>query len=169
MMRLILLVVLLLAACAPASTASEPPVSAADEPFYAPDFTLNTINGGELTLSDMRGRWVILNFWATWCVPCVEEMPTLQAIASERRDLALFGINMRETEEEVRDFLQMHRLNFPILINPDDDTLGNYQVIGLPQTVVIAPDGQLVWRQFGPLALETFRGTLDDLIAQFPA
>lgn len=136
-------------------------------PVPAPDFTMTALNGGSLTLSTMRGRWVILNFWATWCAPCGIEMPALQTIATERSgDVALFGINLRESDADIRSFMTRYRLTFPILTQPDDATYSAYNVeIGVPQTVIISPDGQMVWRQFGPIDLDNFRAVLDTLKA----
>lgn len=164
----ILLAALLLMACA--ACATQQPVDQSTgtfvTPFPAPDFTMDTLNGGKFTLSTMRGRWVILNFWATWCVPCLSEMPSLQMIATERSgQLALFGINMREKAQAVRDFMTQYHLTFPILINPDDTTLANYNLdLGVPQTVIISPKGNVVWHQFGPIDLSKFRSTLDSLM-----
>ena len=136
-------------------------------PFPAPDFTLPTLNGGTFSLSTMRGRWVILNFWATWCVALHDEMPALQTIANERSgQLALFGINMRESADDIRTFMTRYRLSFPILTNPDDATSANYRLdLGIPQTVIVSPEGQVVWHQFGAIDLNNFRSTLDQVIA----
>lgn len=161
--------VLLLAACVPSSP---PPTSTpsllptpTEAPFYAPDFTMTALDGGSVSLSAQRGQWVILNFWATWCAPCVDEMPALQALAASRADsLHLFGINVRESVDLVRAFVAEHAITFPILVSPPDSVLTDYLVMGLPQTVVIAPDGELVWRQFGPLDLADFNTLLDSLM-----
>jgi cytochrome c biogenesis protein CcmG, thiol:disulfide interchange protein DsbE len=158
-------ILLMCAACA--TPAVDQSAGTLVTPFPAPDFTLTTLNGGTLTLSTMRGRWVILNFWATWCVPCLSEMPALQIIATERSgQLALFGINMREKEQDVRDFMTRYHLTFPVLINPDDSTLADYNLdLGVPQTVIVSPKGHVVWHQFGPIDLSKFRSTLDSLMA----
>lgn len=155
-----LLMVIWLGAC------SNPTERTIDEAFYAPDFTLVALDGTPYTLSDLQGDWIILNFWATWCGPCVEEMPVLQAISQNYAStLTLLGINQGESADKVQAFQADHSLSFPLLLNPDHQTLMAYQVISLPQTIVIAPNGEIVWRQFGPLDLDTFAATLDKLIA----
>lgn len=137
-----------------------------DAPFAAWDFTMTTLEDETLTLSALRGRWVIINFWATWCVPCIAEMPVLQAIAdASPDDLVVLGINQRETVDRVRDFVDTNGIRFPILVNPPDQVLVDYTVIGLPQTVIVDDAGFIVWRQFGPVALDAFVRQLHDLRA----
>jgi thiol-disulfide isomerase/thioredoxin len=165
-MRAFLLIILLLcAACASAQTA--PLTGTAMTPFPAPDFTLEALNGGTFSLGSMRGRWVILNFWATWCAPCIDEMPALQAIASERSgQVALFGINMHESADDIRTYMARYHVTFPMLLNPDEAMSANYRLeLGIPQTVIITPDGEIVWHQFGAIDLDNFRSTLDELMA----
>lgn len=129
----------------------------------APTFTLATLDGAELSLAELRGRWVLVNFWATWCLPCREEMAYLQRLAQEDPDeVIVVGVNMRESPEVVQDFVAKTGVSFPILLNPDDATLLSYDVRGLPLTAVIAPDGSL-WEQIvGPLDLERY--ALDALL-----
>ena len=137
-----------------------------EEPFYATDFTMAMLNGGEITLSDLQGRWVLLNFWATWCIPCRVEMPALQDIASEyRSDLVVLGVNQRENPPTVQAFIDEIGTTFPILLNPDDATLAAYQVMSLPQTFLINPQGEILWRQFGPIELGEFRPLLESFIS----
>jgi peroxiredoxin len=146
MRRLLYLWVLLLAGgcglAAPSVTRTPDPA------FLAPDFQLTTLEGETLRLSDLRGQWVILNFWATWCEPCVRELPDLIALAQET-ETRLLAINMREDEATVRAFLAKHQLELTVLMSPDDATLAAYQVLSLPQTVLIHPIGEIHWRQFG--------------------
>lgn len=165
-MRMLLLALLFLcAACAAAPTTTE--LGTVVTPFPAPDFTLETLSGGTLSLNTMRGRWVILNFWATWCAPCTDEMPALQTIANEKSgEIALFGINMRESAEDIRAYMAKYHLSFPILMNPDNNMFANYQLdLGIPQTVIVTPEGQIVWHQFGPIDLGSFRATLEGFMS----
>lgn len=162
------LLVLIGAACAPAAvvptpaTAPTPAITAAsdatvDAAALAPDFTAAALDGTPYTLSALRGRWVLLNFWATWCAPCTAELPALQQIADTYADaVVVLGVNLRESAATVAPFVAAHKLRFPILIDPDDATLVSYQVIGLPQTLLIAPDGAIVYRQFGPVEFASF-------------
>jgi cytochrome c biogenesis protein CcmG, thiol:disulfide interchange protein DsbE len=120
-------------------------------------FELATLDGSKLALTDLRGHWVLVNFWATWCLPCQEEMAYLEALAQENpEELVVLGVNMRESPAEVRDFVAGSGVTFPILLNPDDATLLAYDVRGLPLTVIISPDGALIERIVGPMDPERF-------------
>lgn len=147
-----LLVVLLLHCPAGCQSIATP---LADEPAHV--FTLPTLDGAELSPAELRGRWVLVNFWATWCLPCREEMAYLQRLSQENPDeVVVVGVNMRESPEVVQDFVAETGVSFPILLNPDDATLLSYDVRGLPLTAVIAPDGSLWERIVGPLDPERF-------------
>lgn len=138
-----------LGGCTLASQGTPPVATNEREP--APDFRLTTLDGQTVTLSDLQGRWVLINFWATWCSPCREELPYLQTLAATHADqLTILGINMRESETAIEPFVAELGLTFPILLQPDDNTLLNYGVRGLPLTFLIDPEGNLVWRQVGP-------------------
>lgn len=146
---LVVLLLWYLAGCQPVAA---PPVV---ETAHA--FTLSTLEGAELSLTDLRGRWVLVNFWATWCLPCREEMAYLQRLADENPDdLIVLGVNMRESPAAVRDFVAETGVTFPILLHPDDATLLAYDVRGLPLTAVITPDGSLQERIVGPLDPDRF-------------
>ncbi|MEZ4711991.1 MAG: TlpA disulfide reductase family protein [Caldilineaceae bacterium] len=120
------------------------------EPAY--NFTLAALTGESITLADLRGRWVIVNFWATWCAPCRAEMPYLQQLAQTHTDtLVVLGINMREEPAEIAPFVEELGLTFPILLNPTNEMLLWYSPRGLPLTSVIAPNGVAAYRQYGPL------------------
>ncbi|MCI0710121.1 MAG: TlpA family protein disulfide reductase [Chloroflexi bacterium] len=189
--RLFLLLILSLAACTnggrdtenedlqptlpPIATTEDDEIAAGEdeEPFIAPEFTLTSIDGDTVSLSALRGQWVMLNFWATWCKPCVEEMPVLQVISETRDDLVLLGINVREDPQLVEDFLAEHGITYTILMTPQsaeaDQMLISYFPSGmaLPQSVIIAPDGEIVWRDFSALELDGFSETLDSVIAEW--
>jgi thiol-disulfide isomerase/thioredoxin len=118
----------------------------------APDFTLETVDGDSITLSALRGRWVLINFWATWCAPCRDEMPYLAALAETQSDtLTVLPINMRERLDQVRMFVGELGIRLPILVDPDDATLLAYGVRGLPVSFLIAPDGTIARRIVGPV------------------
>ncbi|QPC81266.1 TlpA family protein disulfide reductase [Phototrophicus methaneseepsis] len=136
------------------------PPTATEEPFYAWDFTLTTLDDTIVTLSDLRGQWVIINFWATWCEPCQQEIPFLNDLHTSQPDLVVLGVNVREEKALVQQFAHEYALAFPILLHPDDQMLINYNVMGLPQTLLVDPTGIVKLRQFGPLDIETFKAEL---------
>ncbi len=114
----------------------------------APDFTLPGLDGTLVSLSDLRGRPVVLNFWATWCGPCRAEMPELQA-AADRFDgsLVVLGVDQGEDEATVSAFLQELGISFPIVLDKEQDVGNTYRIMGLPTTFFIDKNGmiQRVW------------------------
>lgn len=153
-------VLLVSAACA--GLAPEPEIADAEPTReLAYDFTLETLDGDPVTLSDLQGDWVLVNFWATWCPPCVREMPYLQEIA-DTRDLHVLGINMGESEKLVQRFVEKHAIDFPILMGADQLLTIAYNARSLPQTYVVAPDGTVALRVVGAIESETFDPWLDE-------
>jgi thiol-disulfide isomerase/thioredoxin len=175
MRNLILLMTLLLVGCVSQSANNQSvldsvgsigEVAAAYPP--AADFSLEDLNGEMYTLSELRGKWVIVNFWATWCVPCRVEMPEFEAIYEKYSgQLEILAINDNEPVELVADYRDELGLTFPLLMNPSRATLADYKVIGLPATVIVNPDGFLVWQRYGSLDLGEFETTFADLVAVY--
>lgn len=133
-----------------AAPQARPTSPASPEPAH--DFSLPTLDDETVALAALQGRWVLINFWATWCEPCREEMPYLQALAEAHADtLVVLGVNMREDRGDVQAFVDAIGIEFPILLHPDDAMLLAYGPRGLPLTYVVAPDGVVAFKQFGPL------------------
>jgi thiol-disulfide isomerase/thioredoxin len=109
--------------------------------LLAPDFTVPLLDGGTVSLSDYRGRAVVLTFWATWCPPCREEMPVFAEIAAERDDVVFFAVDNRETDEVVAAFRDTFNMGFPIGMDPSGEIGDRYNVIYLPTTLVLDADG----------------------------
>lgn len=149
----LMLVALAGTACAQPSTGVTPvPSQVPEAAGLAPDFTFTSLGGESVSLSQQRGRWVLVNFWATWCVPCREEMPYLDELARGNADqLVVLAINMREPEDQVRAFVDELALALPVLLEPDDATLLAYGIYGLPMSFLVGPDGVLVERVAGPV------------------
>jgi len=126
------------------------PVIGAD----APDFTLTAARTqNSMTLNDLRGRSVVLNFWATWCGPCRVEMPAFEAAYRENqpRNLTVLAINYAEPRQMVLDFADELGVSFPLLLDPDGSVQELYQIRGYPSTMFIAPDGTLAAAHIGLL------------------
>jgi peroxiredoxin len=142
-----LLAVLLLAALPSAAQALKP----AGEP--APALELSALDGKLHRLSDYRGHAVLVNFWATWCAPCREEMPSLERLRAslEGRRFVVLAVNLAEPEARIRRFLQAVPVGFPILLDRDASAAKRWQAKLLPATYIIGPDGAIRYRHLGEL------------------
>ena len=129
------------------------------------DFTLRDLQGRSHSLSDYRGQWVLVNYWATWCPPCLEELPELEVFhnAAEGKAVVL-GVNMEAIDQpELRAFVEQQFLSYPILVaseNPGRDQLVG-PVDGLPTSYLIAPSGKVVARQVGQITADAIRGFIE--------
>jgi len=146
----ILVSVLLVTGCQPVSeppggTSSTTLVEGSQVGDLAPDFQLQNLNGELVSLSELRGRPVMLNFWATWCPPCRAEMPYIQAIyeawTGKSPGVIVLGINMRESPSKVREFMQSNNLSFPVLLDIEKNISTKYNVSAIPTTFFIDADG----------------------------
>jgi peroxiredoxin len=117
----------------------------------APDFDLETLSGGRIQLSDLRGRPVLINFWATWCGPCKLEMPAIQAQFDQHSsDLVVLAVNFDEPAEEVQGFADELGLTFDVLLDPGGEVNAKvYQVRGYPSTYFVDRDGMIQAVQIG--------------------
>jgi thiol-disulfide isomerase/thioredoxin len=108
----------------------------------APDFELQSVDGFSRKLSDYRGKAVMINFWASWCTPCKEEIPLLQAAYDQYSgSLVVLGVNAGESEAVVRNYLERVRMTFPVLLDIGDEVSYLYQVRAFPTTLFIDRDG----------------------------
>jgi peroxiredoxin len=130
----------------------------------APNFALQGGDGGVRQLADYRGRPVVLNFWATWCAPCRQEMPELVAAYQEHQDqeLVVLGINAQESGEQARKFVDQYQMTFPVVLDSRGEIQQLYQVRGLPTTVFIDRQGRIAVRHAGLLT----RQLLDQYLAE---
>src|SRR5690606_38767673 len=118
-----------------------------------PDFTLTLLEGDTVSLADFRGRPVEVNFWATWCPPCVEELPAFQQVADEGGATVL-AINVGETSAEAAGFLRRHQINLPVALDPQGSMVSRYQVAVLPQTFFIDAGGVVRHVERGAMSYE---------------
>ncbi len=118
------------------------PVAPVKQGQPAPDFTLQTPDGQTVRLSELRGKPVMINFWATWCGPCQVEMPLfIDAYTKNKDKLVVLGVDVQEQPAQVTAFAQKMGLNFPLVIDPDGEVSTIYQVRGLPTTIFVNADG----------------------------
>lgn len=148
----------------PADTASTQEVSATATPAAAPDFTLPTLTGKMVSLSDYSGKPVLINFWATWCVPCRIEMPIIQRVY-EKRDgsFVVLAVNLEETHAVIQPFVDELGLTFPILMDSDGLVTWQYRVLGLPTSVFVTPAGTIYREYLGPMEEAFIEETLDEM------
>lgn len=116
----------------------------------APALELTDLQGQVWTTANLRGKAVVLNFWATWCPPCREEMPSLQTLHDlAGGDPVVIGINVREPASRVRRYVESAGLQFPIVLDPQGELAKRFDVKTYPTTLLMAPDGQIRWRVVG--------------------
>ncbi|MFB6356988.1 MAG: peroxiredoxin family protein [bacterium] len=120
-------------------------------PKEAPDFTATGLDGKTWKLSRLRGNWVVLNFWASWCPSCRQEMPSLNRLWKTFRDrnFVLLGVNVQETRNAAHEFVEAHELKFPIVLDRDGSIATKYRVTGIPETIIIDPGGRALGKSIG--------------------
>jgi cytochrome c biogenesis protein CcmG, thiol:disulfide interchange protein DsbE len=119
----------------------------------APAFSLERLGGGRVALDELQGRPLVLNFWASWCLPCRDEAPMLTALAARYADrgLAVVGIVYRDDATTAIDFMRRYGQTYPGLLDPAQRTALDYGVFGVPETYFIDAGGVIRARQIGPL------------------
>lgn len=147
MIRLTLILALLIAA--PAGAEVLKPWSGG----ATPALELDDLKGARHRLAEYRGKVVLINFWATWCVPCREEMPSIERLRAslENRPFAVLAVNLAEPESRIDKFLEAVPLGFPILLDRDAKAARAWQAKMLPATYIVGPDGVIRYRHLGEL------------------
>jgi thiol-disulfide isomerase/thioredoxin len=141
-------------------------------PGLAPDFTLKTLDGQEITLSQLKGKVVLLDFWATWCGPCRESIPHLIQLYKNNREngFELIGVSVDKGDEEVvRNFTRSMDIPYPIVIAPEE-MVRNYSVTGIPTTVFIDKQGKIRGKVpgFSSSISQQMTAKVADLISEKP-
>ncbi|HEV8692974.1 MAG TPA: TlpA disulfide reductase family protein [Lysobacter sp.] len=140
------------AAVEPATSAQPEEAAPADAEF--PTLKIATLDGTPYDLAAHRGKWVVVNFWATWCKPCVKEMPELSALDVMREHIEVLGLAYDDSEPaDIRAFLQKHPVAYPIAIVDTFEPPKSFATPrGLPTTYLIAPDGKMAKKFMGPIS-----------------
>lgn len=124
------------------------PAGATDGSPPAPEFTLASRAGGQLSLSGLRGQVVMINFWASWCGPCRQEFPALDEMYRKYKPMGftMVGINVESEKSDAERFLGARPVTFPILFDPDNTVSGSYGVSAMPTTVLVDRQGRVRWQ-----------------------
>ena len=145
--------------------------NARDSPLQgrpAPQFALERLDGGRLRLSDLRGQRVVLNFWASWCVPCRDEAPLLRdaQLKYAKQGVVFVGIMFNDKPQSARDFVAEFNIQYANLIDPSGKTAVDYGVTGLPETYFIGTNGRVVSKKIGPFDAGDLERRIQELLTQ---
>ncbi|KGQ19532.1 Thioredoxin [Lysobacter dokdonensis DS-58] len=135
------------------STAAEPASAQVKTTKDFPTLVIPTVDGKRFDLASHRGKWVVVNFWATWCGPCLKEMPALSALDTMREHIDVVGLAYEDTTpQEMQAFLKKHPVSYPIAMVDVYDPPKDFETpAGLPMTYLIGPDGKVAKRFVGPV------------------
>jgi len=128
-----------------------------------PALSIKTLNGDTFDLAKQSGKWVIVNYWATWCSPCLKELPDISAFVAAHKDkVAAIGLDFEDAEkEDIEKFLQKHPLSYPVAQVDIDNPPKDFDTPkGLPNTYVIAPDGHVAKAFMGPITTKDLEGVI---------
>jgi len=132
----------------------------------APDFELNNLENEPVRLSDLRGKIIVINFWATWCEPCKVEMPFLEKLySSSQKQLEILAVNFDEPYQQVQQFAEEYQLSFPILLDPGGNVQNLYRVRGYPTTFMLDEEGIVRYHHIGLIT----EGQLDQYLSELGA
>jgi peroxiredoxin len=147
-------------------SASKPKLTASGN--FAPDFTVTDLDGRKFSLSDFKGKVVLLNFWATWCAPCRSEIPHFVEMQNQLgpQGFQVIGISMDDDAKPVREFHREYRLNYPVAMG--DDKLAELYggVLGLPVNFIIDRDGHIYSKHLGATDTSVFYNEINDLLTK---
>lgn len=125
----------------------------AKEKIPAPDFSLITLEGNKVSLKDLKGKYIFLNFWATWCGPCIYEMPSMEKLYQKlktKKKFVMLAVSIDKGGHElVKRFVRENKLTFTILLDKDSEIAAAYGVMGIPSTYLIDPQGFIINRAVG--------------------
>ncbi|MGD2162296.1 MAG: TlpA disulfide reductase family protein [Anaerolineales bacterium] len=143
-------------------------VQPASVSFEVPELNLLSLEKEPVNLERFRGKTILLNAWATWCPPCLAELPDLEAYYQEHRDedLVLIGVNIGESASVVQKFLQENPISFPVWLDPDEQTLRALNTISLPYSILIDNHGEVQLAWSGATCVEALESAVTPILRQ---
>lgn len=134
----------------------------------APDFALTDLDGNKVSLSDFRGQYVYLNFWASWCSPCKSEMPDIEKMHKEFKEegLVVLAVDMGEGRAAVEEFIGSNGYTFRVLLDPDQSAAEKYGVTAIPASYFIDRDGNIAEKRVGALSEEQMRTIIQQMMTR---
>ena len=160
---MLLVLVLLVGAC---SGLGEAVPQGVEEGSQARDFSLHNLAGEKVSLSDYKGKVVLINFWATWCPPCRAEIPDLEAAYREHQDddFVVLGVSIEDPPETVQAFVAEYGVTYPVLLDSEGEMVRVYRAAGLPTSVFVDPQGVIRIRHVGYLSEAQLKQYLQSLL-----
>jgi thiol-disulfide isomerase/thioredoxin len=140
-----------------------PPLAKLESGTLAPEIEVEDTAGQKVRLSDLRGKVVVMNFWATWCIPCVEEMPTFQKYQDKYPGFIMIGIDEEEESDMVRDFVAEMGLTYRIWLDKNTVVAAKYTIMVLPTTYFIDEKGEIRFRHIGAMTEDQLKYYLKTL------
>ncbi|MGI8552171.1 MAG: TlpA family protein disulfide reductase [Dehalococcoidia bacterium] len=140
------------------------------QPYTAPNFDFALFNGDRFSLAQQQGKVVVVNFWASWCLPCRDEAPVLEQAWEHYRDqgVVFVGVDIKDTPEDAQRFLQRYVAGYPNGFDSQKQIYINYGVYGLPETFVVDPRGRIIHHIIGPVSQTQLDGWLTLLMGGLP-
>ncbi|SFL31173.1 TlpA family protein disulfide reductase [Pelosinus propionicus] len=128
-----------------------------------PSFTLDSLAGNQVTVGN-TGRITVINFWATWCPPCLEEMPELEKFAKKNQQkVQFYAVNLQESQEKVSDFMNRYNYTMPVLLDKDGIVAKQFQITAIPTTIIVDKNGLIKHRQSGAMTMNQLDGIINSL------
>lgn len=133
-----------------------------EEGDKAIDFQLRNLEGKQVSLSDYQGKKVMLNFWATWCPPCKKEMPEMEKVHKENKDIVILSVNL-DPNQDVKGFMEKMNLTFPVLLDQENEINKEYKVISIPTSFFIDSEGIIKQKHTGGMTYDQINNAIKEL------
>ena len=147
-------------------TLPSPAAQVQTQPTKAIDFTLTDLDGNKVSLKDIKGKSVYLNFWATWCPPCKREMPEIEKIYQQYKDqgLVVLAVDLGEDSTTVRNFMTQNNYNFTVLLDSNQNVATQYSITAIPTSYFIDKEGNIIAKKVGALSADEMKANVQSLL-----